>query len=229
VTGAGDPRTTARYEIDTPAASISIARAGEYRIAVSSHGQPLVERDPFAETELIVFRGEAVLTTERGTASVRAGERSAALVDDLPQTPRRFNSARFDAFDRWSAEQQNARVGSASAAFLPSNLQMYSGTFDTVRHLAAGSGVRVRVVSDDRARLAALPSRLLVCRRLVRLDMDWCRSLELADAPLRALGTRARILVLDSGTHVERRVGIVGRRAWLCQLVPARVRQPARL
>ena len=45
--------------------------------------------------------------------------------------PLAFNSARFDAFDLWSAARRSARMGSAaSAQHLPSDLQMYGGTLD---------------------------------------------------------------------------------------------------
>jgi hypothetical protein len=45
--------------------------------------------------------------------------------------PQAFNSARFDAFDLWSAARRSARMGSAaSAQYLPSDLQMYGGTLD---------------------------------------------------------------------------------------------------
>jgi hypothetical protein len=61
---------------------------------------------------------------------VYAGERSLTRDGGLPGPPQAFNSARFDAFDRWADSQRNDRRGTASMAYLPSDLQTYGGTFD---------------------------------------------------------------------------------------------------
>ncbi len=122
VAGASDPAAAVRYQIDTPAASVRTDGPGEYRVAVLSG------RD--SETELAVLRGFAALTTERGSMRVRAGERSIARDNAAPSFPQTFNSARFDAFDRWSAARRDARIGSTSRPYLPPALQMYGGTFD---------------------------------------------------------------------------------------------------
>jgi hypothetical protein len=120
VAGAGDPRSAASYEIDTPNATARTNGPGEYRVAVETTD----------DTELVVYRGQASLETDRGSMPVRAGERSLARLDEFPSAPQRYNSARFDAFDEWAAAQRNARVGTTSAQYLPPNLQMYSSTFD---------------------------------------------------------------------------------------------------
>src|SRR5712691_4291623 len=98
VTGASDPARAVRYQVDTPAASASTDGPGEYRIAVLSG------RDE--ETELAVVRGWATLTTERGSMTVRAGERSVAVEGVAPGPARAFNSARYDAFDHWVADRR---------------------------------------------------------------------------------------------------------------------------
>jgi hypothetical protein len=122
VAGASDPAAAVRYQIDTPVASVRIDGPGEYRIAV------LDSRD--AETELAVVRGYASLATERGEIAVRAGERSVAFENGTPSSPQTFNSARFDAFDRWVAGRRDARRAATSAQYLPRELQTYGGTLD---------------------------------------------------------------------------------------------------
>jgi hypothetical protein len=123
VAGASDPGAAERYQIDTPAASARTDGAGEYRVAVLT-GRSGVE------TELAVLRGSAALATERGSMPIRAGERAVARDNEAPSFPQAFNSARFDAFDQWSADQRNARTGAASSQYLPQDLQMYGGTLD---------------------------------------------------------------------------------------------------
>ena len=124
VPGVEDPASALRYQVDTPVASASTDGPGEYRVALLSGPAGL-------EAELAVLRGLASLRTERGSTPVRAGERSLARDLEAPSFPHTFNSARFDAFDRWSALRRDARTGTAqSAQYLPRELQMYGGTFD---------------------------------------------------------------------------------------------------
>ncbi len=124
VPGVEDPASALRYQVDTPVASASTDGPGEYRVALLSGPAGL-------EAELAVLRGLASLRTEQGSTPVRAGERSLARDLEAPSFPHTFNSARFDAFDRWSALRRDARTGTAqSAQYLPRELQMYGGTFD---------------------------------------------------------------------------------------------------
>jgi hypothetical protein len=118
-----DNTASARYQVDTPAASVRMDAAGEYRIAtMNGRGVP--------ETELAVVRGAAQLATDAGAMIVRAGERSTAVDGAAPAVPHAFNSARFDAFDRWIATRQEAWLGSTSTQYLPQDVQMYAGAFD---------------------------------------------------------------------------------------------------
>ena len=64
---------------------------------------------------------------------------------------------------------------------------------------------------------------------LVRVDVDWSRQVVVADASLRTLGELPKFVVLDSGPQLVGGVGFVGVVGRLCELVPARVRQPAGL
>src|SRR5262249_46949740 len=92
VAGVSDRAPAVRYEIDTPAASARSESGGEFRVAAR-------QGDQGEETELAVIRGFATLTSEEGSTSVRAGERSLALENSPPSRSQWFNSARFDAFD----------------------------------------------------------------------------------------------------------------------------------
>jgi Family of unknown function (DUF6600)/FecR protein len=123
VPGVNDPNRAPHYQIDTPVASLRTDSPGEFRIAASG------PRDA-SQTELAVLRGYATLVTDRGATSIRAGERMVAFDNGSISSTPAFNSARFDAFDRWAAERREGRVGTLSAQYLPSDLRMYSSSFD---------------------------------------------------------------------------------------------------
>jgi len=110
------------YRIDAPSAWVQISDAGEYRVAVIRG-----EREP--QIELAVLRGAAELVNEDGRSLVRAGERAFAQAGARPSAPYVFNSAAWDAFDRWSESRRDQRLG-ASAEYLPSDVRPYSATFD---------------------------------------------------------------------------------------------------
>jgi hypothetical protein len=123
VAGVNDPGNAVRYQIDTPPAAAATDGPGEYRVAITNgRGE--------TETELAVFRGYATLATDIGSTAVRAGERTLARDALAPSQPLPFNSARFDAFDRWASARRDARLGTASSRYLPRDLYAYSSTFD---------------------------------------------------------------------------------------------------
>ena len=122
VAGRDDPESAARFQIDTPAATVDTHGPGEYRISVSGPDA--------GHTELAVVRGSASLVTERGAMPLRAGERSVASDAALPSSPQFFNSARRDVFDRWVTLRRDARMSSVSAQYLPVDLRMHGGTLD---------------------------------------------------------------------------------------------------
>ena len=123
VVGVNDPGNAVRYQVDTPSASATTDGPGEYRVALMN-GRGAVE------TELAVFRGFATLATDVGSTAVRAGERTLARDDLAPSQAILFNSARFDAFDRWASARRDARLGTTSTQYLPRDLYAYSSTFD---------------------------------------------------------------------------------------------------
>ena len=123
VAGRSDEPPSADYQIDAAAGSVRILRPGEYRVS-------LVPGRPGPDVELAVVRGHATLTSNRGSVGVGAGQFSTAADDYAPADPESFNSARLDAFARWSSDRLDAHLGYASRQYLPSEVQVYSSTFD---------------------------------------------------------------------------------------------------
>jgi len=112
------------YQVDTPAGTVTPNGSGEYKVAVS--GAPGDE-----VIELQVIRGAAQLIADGGSLLVRSGQQSFARINSAPSRTEIFNSARYDAFDRWIAAQRDDTRGRAvSTQYLPPNLRMYGGTFD---------------------------------------------------------------------------------------------------
>jgi hypothetical protein len=123
VAGASDRATAPRFQIDTPTASVRTLMPGEYRVSVAGGLSG-------AQTELAVLRGTATLAGDRTSVSLRAGERSAVWDTMDPSPPQWFNSARVDAFERWTAARRDERLVSRSSPYLPSELRGYGGTLD---------------------------------------------------------------------------------------------------
>jgi hypothetical protein len=110
------------YRVDAPSAWVQIARSGEYRISVLGGGE-------MREVELAVLRGAADLVNEDGRTSLGAGERAFARAGAGPSASYVFNSASWDAFDRWSEGRRDSRLG-VSADYLPETVQTYAATFN---------------------------------------------------------------------------------------------------
>jgi hypothetical protein len=124
------PSRTVAYRIDSPAGSVRISQAGEYRIAL------LRQRDPSSaaggdeiQLELAVIRGSGEIFTDQGATAVGAGERAYASAGLMPSYTYAYNSANWDAFDRWSESRRDTRLG-VSAQYLPAEVRTYSSTFD---------------------------------------------------------------------------------------------------
>ncbi|MEN3337217.1 MAG: hypothetical protein V7647_893 [Acidobacteriota bacterium] len=116
------PDRRVSYRVDAPAASVNIDAPGEYRISVEGAGS-----DP--EVELEVLRGAAELVNDRGRTPLRAGQRAAARGDLAPSYASPFNSASWDAFDRWSEARRDQRLG-ISTQYLPDEIRPYAAAFD---------------------------------------------------------------------------------------------------
>jgi hypothetical protein len=118
---AGPARVVA-YRIDSPAGSVRIAQPGEYRVS-------LLRGLEETQLELAVLRGGAEIFTDQGSTPVRAGERAYASAGLAPSYAYAYNSATWDAFDRWSEARRDARLG-VSAQYLPEDIRTYASTFD---------------------------------------------------------------------------------------------------
>ncbi|MEW5983573.1 MAG: DUF6600 domain-containing protein [Acidobacteriota bacterium] len=130
VAGDRDPGRAVRYQIDAPPASVQTNGPGEYRLEalVGASGEELA---------LAVVTGSATLATDAGAVALRAGERAVAVAGVRPYGPEYYNSARWDAFDRWSMVRRDERRGTVSVEYLSQEMAPYAGWFDrygTWRH-----------------------------------------------------------------------------------------------
>jgi hypothetical protein len=116
------PDRRVAYRIDAPSASAVIFQPGEYRLSVLH-----TSREP--EIELAVLRGAAELVNDDGRTPLRAGERAYARANAAPSYAYVFNSASWDAFDRWSEARRDQRLG-VSAQYLPDEVRPYATSFD---------------------------------------------------------------------------------------------------
>jgi hypothetical protein len=114
------PGRNVYYRIDAPSAWVEVHEVGEYRVSVPAAG----------DVELAVLRGSAELVNELGRTHIRAGEQTFARAGAAPSQPYVFNSAAWDAFDRWSESRRTERLG-RSAQYLPPDVRPYAATFDT--------------------------------------------------------------------------------------------------
>jgi len=121
LTIAGRPRDVG-YRIDGPGAWAQISQPGEYRFA-------LTRGDRGLEVELAVLRGAAELVNDDGRTPLGAGERAFARAGAAPSYAYVFNSASWDAFDRWSETRRDYRLG-LSTQYLPEPVRPYSRAFD---------------------------------------------------------------------------------------------------
>jgi len=110
------------YRIDAPSASAVILQPGEYKVSILHS-----TRD--GEIELAVVRGGAELVNDDGRTPLRAGERAYARMNATPSYAYAFNSASWDAFDRWSEMRREQRLA-VSTQYLPEEVRPYATSFD---------------------------------------------------------------------------------------------------
>lgn len=109
------------FVIDTPAASVRVESRGEYSLFVDDGRRAL---------DVGVSRGIAEIELPSERMVVRAGEE--ARLDGPGARPqlRTFNSARLDAFARWSLTRYEGETLSPSSRYLPGELRPYGDSFD---------------------------------------------------------------------------------------------------
>ena len=113
--------STARIQIDTPAATAYSNGPGEFRVAVlGTRG---------GQTEMLVTTGLGELVADRGSVKLQAGEKSTAIANDVPSRPERF-AAHLEAFDNWALAQRNDRDAGRSGQYLPADLRVHGDTLD---------------------------------------------------------------------------------------------------
>jgi hypothetical protein len=116
---------TTAYAIDTPASSVILDARGEYGLTVDGR---------LSRLELTVARGVAELADNGTSVVVRAGEM--ATIAGAGGRPRLepFNSARWDAFDRWANDRTNGFATAVSSSRLPYELRPYGQVLDQYGH-----------------------------------------------------------------------------------------------
>jgi hypothetical protein len=119
--------TSDGYRVDTPGGRVEIRQAGEYRLQLTDG----------VDLQVAVISGAALLVTDAGIVTLRAGEYADARAGQYPSAPRPFNSALASEFDRWVLDHLDARASRDSARYLPHELRPYAGVLDrygTWRH-----------------------------------------------------------------------------------------------
>jgi hypothetical protein len=114
--------SAATYVIDTSAASVRLEQRGEYGLTADGR---------LSRLELTVARGAAEIDNGSARTLVRGGEQASILGAGGRVLLQQFNSARWDAFERWANERANGFTTAASAQQLPSELRPYGETFDS--------------------------------------------------------------------------------------------------
>jgi ferric-dicitrate binding protein FerR (iron transport regulator) len=105
IAGSGEARSASLvYRVDSPAGSVRITQPGDYRVSMLRRGEEV-------QLEIAVLRGAGELFTDEGTTPVRAGERAYASAGLAPSYAYTYNSANWDAFDRWSESRRDTRRG----------------------------------------------------------------------------------------------------------------------
>lgn len=103
------------FEVDTPNVSISLLRAGDYRISADGDN---------AVTAVNVRGGEAEVTAGGSAFPVRSGERARLAGMDSPQQEI-GGVPGMDEFDRWCQSRERREEASVSARYVPREMVGY--------------------------------------------------------------------------------------------------------
>jgi hypothetical protein len=114
--------SAAPYAIDTHAAAVRLDPRGEY--GVTADGR-------LSRLEVTVARGAAEIDDAGTRTIVRGGEMASILGAGGRVLLQQFNSARWDAFERWANDRANGFASAASARQLPSELRAYGPVLDS--------------------------------------------------------------------------------------------------
>jgi hypothetical protein len=111
---------TRPLRVDTPAASVVLAPAGEYRFTIDG-----------VVTTLAVVRGSADVQSGMGATMVEPGQQVALRDGVAPDAPRRFNAAAYDSFVQWATEPSPApAAGAPLDTFADPQIEAYSDVFN---------------------------------------------------------------------------------------------------
>ncbi len=112
------PEPPGALRLDSPAGSIRPTIPGSYRIDIDGEDAVTIS----------VERGSVELANSLGTVLVQSGETSGATSSAPPSIPVKFNTARLDDFDRWSASRAagRARTEDIVVRSLPHQVQSYA-------------------------------------------------------------------------------------------------------
>jgi hypothetical protein len=110
------------YVIDTHAAAVRLDPRGEYGLTADGR---------LSRLEVTVARGVAEIDDGGVRTLVRGGELASILGAGGRVLLQQFNSARWDAFERWANERANGFSTTASARQLPYELRPYGGMLDS--------------------------------------------------------------------------------------------------
>ncbi len=167
--------------------------------------------------ELVNEDGRTIARRRRARLRARPERRLRLRTSSTPRRGMRSIAGRRRAAIRGSA---------CLREYLPENVQAYAATFDQYGSWQNEPTYGYVWYPRVARRLAPVLLRPLDDASAVGLDVDWIGSVGVADAPLRAMGLLGRRVVLDPRPHVGPGVGVVGVRARLRELVPARLEQP---
>ena len=112
------------YRVDAAGTTTWIRAAGEYSVTATPAG----DRD--GDVQVLVLRGLAEISSPFGRSLVRAGYEASASARTVPTLPYAVTVSSWDAFSRWTDNQQAYRHNQASTSYLPEELRYYGGLFD---------------------------------------------------------------------------------------------------